>query len=54
MMAPSARIPNTSGITFTIIVSDAAKPAPNMTSEASSASRDGIHRSVTSASVSIT
>ncbi len=54
MMAPMARTPNTSGITFATMVSEAAKPAPNSTSEASSAARDGNHSRVTSATISIT
>ncbi len=54
MMAPIARTPNTSGITFTTMVSDAAKPAPNTTSEASSAARDGNHSSAISATISST
>ena len=54
MMAPMARSPNTSGITFTTMVSEAAKPAPKTTSEASSAALDGSHSSATSATISST
>ena len=41
MIAPRARIPNTSGMTFTVIVSAAAKPIPNATSDAKRPSADG-------------
>ena len=51
MIAPIARTPNTSGITFVTMVSEAAKPTPNSTSEASSASRDGHHSSASSATI---
>ena len=48
MMAPIARRPNTSGIAFVIMVSAAAKPAPNPTSDPSSVSREGSHKSASS------
>src|SRR4026209_1427821 len=41
MIAPRARIPNTSGMTFTVIVSAAAKPIPNATSDAERPPGDG-------------
>src|SRR5687768_10860710 len=47
MIPPIARTPNTSGITFVIMVSDAAKPTPNSPRVASNASRDGTHGSAT-------
>jgi len=54
MIAPMARIPKTSGITFATMVSLAAKPAPKATSDPSSTGREGIQSRVTSASISTT
>jgi hypothetical protein len=49
-MAPSARVPNTSGTAFASMVSVAAKPMPSISSEPKSASREESPRSATSAS----